>query len=88
MFQPKEKLDELINVFNSSVNVLDKHAPLQQRTITVREPTPWGTADIRYEKRKRRKLEKRWKKSKLSVDYELYKEQKNKVNTLLTKLKN
>ena len=86
--QPKEKLDELINVFNSSVNVLDKHAPLQQRTITVREPTPWGTADIRYEKRKRRKLEKRWKKSKLSVDYELYKEQKNKVNTLLTKLKN
>ena len=81
-------LNNLVNIFNSSSDILDKHAPLVERTVTVRDKTPWSSADIRPEKQKRRKLEKRWKKTKLHIDYENFKNQKNKMNKLLNNMKN
>jgi hypothetical protein len=57
------------------------------RTVTDRKPTPWTKADISREKLLKRKLEKKWLRSKLQSDYEAYKEQRNKYNTLLEGLK-
>ena len=38
-------------------SLLDKHAPLQIKMITVTEKRPWYTHDISHEKTERRKLE-------------------------------
>ena len=76
-------LNNLVDVFNSSSIVLNKHAPLKTRQVIVRDPTPWTNEDIRPEKQKRRKLERVWKKSKSHVDFENFRTQKNKVNTIL-----
>ena len=54
--------------------VLDIHAQEKKRTITVRPTAALYNGDIDREKRKRRKLERRWRKSRLVIDRELYKE--------------
>ncbi len=75
---------DVIDIYNFSLKTtLDKYAPETTKEIVVRDPTPWMTDEIQKEKRKRRKLEKRMKKTQLEVDKSAFKVQKNKVNDLL-----
>lgn len=60
--------------------LLDKHAPLKKRTITLRPAAPWYNNTIRYEKQRRRKFERRWRASGLTAHRELYVDQCNLVN--------
>jgi exonuclease III len=50
-------VDDLISAYDSSIRrLIDKHAPLQVKTITLRPNAPWYTENIREAKHKRRKL--------------------------------
>ena len=60
--------------------LLDKHAPLKNRIITLRPAAPWYTESIRVEKQKRRKLERLWRASGLAVHRQMYADQCNLVN--------
>ena len=80
-------LDSLITVYDNSVEVLDKHAPLLERMITLREPTPWNTEDIRDAKRAKRKAERKWKQTRNTINLIVYKKERNALNQLLQKLK-
>jgi hypothetical protein len=62
---------------------LENHAPEQERLISLRKPTPWSSADIKPEKQKRRRLERKWRGTRLQVDYDRFKQQRNKVNAML-----
>ena len=68
-------------------NVLDTHAPIKKRTITFRPYAPWYNDSIDVEKRKRRKLERRWRKSNLSTDKQLYITQCGIVNDMISDAK-
>ena len=59
----------------------------KKRTITVRPSAAWYNGDIDQEKRKRRKLERRWRKSRLVINRESYKEQCKVVSSLIKKAK-
>lgn len=48
--------------------VLDKHAPLQRKVLTVRPRVPWFNDELKQLKGKRQKLEKKMKKSNLPSD--------------------
>ena len=43
--------------------IVDKHAPLVTKTITVRPTSPWYTDDIGVEKSTRRRFERRWRRT-------------------------
>ena len=74
-------LNDLICQYNTVLSeLLEKHAPLKKRMITLRPAAPWYTDAIRTEKRKRRKLERRWRASGLTVHRELYVDQCKLVN--------
>lgn len=72
-----DDLDGLVGQYNKVLlDVLEKYAPLRNRTITLRPRAPWYNEEIDKEKRKRRKLERRWRSSRLTVDHrEIYAEQ-------------
>ncbi|XP_066016040.1 uncharacterized protein [Pocillopora verrucosa] len=81
-------LGELVYEYNTTLkSLLDRHAPLKTKTITLRPTALWYTEEIRSEKRKRRALERRWRSSKRESDYSRFKEQCLRVNALIKKTK-
>ena len=72
-------LDEYKNTLR---NILDEHAPMKRRIITFRPSAPWYTDEIREERKKRRRLERRWRSSLLSIDRQMYAEQCKFVNNM------
>ena len=88
-YRDSADINEVLGLYNSSLkSTLNKHAPEIQKKILLRKPTPWSTEMIRPEKQKRRKLEKKAKRTQNEIDKQLFKTQKNKVNTLLESYKN
>ncbi|XP_071804743.1 uncharacterized protein [Asterias amurensis] len=76
--------DVLANAYNKHLSdLLEKHAPLQSKTLTLRPSTSWFTSSINIEKLKRKKLEQRWRKSQLTINKDMYKLQRNKVVRLI-----
>ena len=56
-------------------NLIDKHAPEYDRTFKSRHNTPWYNSTVRDAKRLRRKLERRWRKTRSEPDREAYRYQ-------------
>ena len=59
----------LLHLYNSELSsVLDKHAPLKSRIVTIRPAAPWFSEEIELERRVRRRLERRWRRTRLPED--------------------
>ena len=82
------ELSPLIEQYERTLKeTLDKYAPLKRRTVTLRPLATWYHEGIRVAKRKRRKLERRWRTSGLCVDKQLYVEQCQVVNDMVKEAK-
>ena len=85
---PALDLEDLLTQYDTTLRqLMDKHAPLKTKTVTIRPVTPWYNNEIDKEKKKRRHLEKVWRKSKLTVHRESFKMQRNRVNELMQQSK-
>jgi len=82
------ELEDLVDKYYSELSsVLNKHAPIKKRIITLRPASPWYSTDIKVAKCKRRKLERRWRSTRLTIDRELFVKQSNVVNKLIATTK-
>ena len=77
-------VDRYDNVLRDTMDIL---APVKSRTIVLRPNAPWYNEDIGNEKRKKRRLERRGRSSRLESDRLSYIEQCSVVNTMLYKAK-
>ena len=67
--KPEDSLDELVCQYSQVLcELLDKHAPLKTRTLTVRPEAPWMEDSIFSARKERRRLERRWRLSRLTID--------------------
>ena len=83
-----QNIDRQIELYNSSLqNALDNMVPLITKSIHVRESQPWYNSNLQTSKRLCRKLERLWKKSKLTVHKLAFEEQCAIFNKLLLKSK-
>ena len=81
---PATSAASILDQYDDTISaLLDKHAPLQTRTITVRPKVPWFNGDIKIAKQKRRQLERRWRQSRLTIHLDIFKEQKRHINKLI-----
>jgi hypothetical protein len=54
-------IDEMVTELDKSLKeLLDKYAPLKERTITIRRKFPWFSHEAAEGKQKMRRCEKRW----------------------------
>ena len=72
---------------NVLLDTMDILPPVKSRTNVLRPNAPWYNEDIGNEKRKRRRLERRWGANRLESDRLSYIEQCSVVNTMLYKAK-
>ena len=83
-----DDLDVVIETYNKTMlSVLDKHAPLKKRMITIHPDAPWIDDGIKEQKREKRKAERKWRKTNLTVHREIYTEQRNKLSAMITESK-
>ena len=82
------RLDNLLLKYNSVLSsVLDKHAPLKTIQVTVRKESPWYTSDIKSLKRECRKIERKWRRTKLEIHKQLYSKALKTVTEAITAAK-
>ena len=79
-----ESASDLLNRYNVHLtSVLDKHAPKKEKSVVVRPLQPWFTDELHQAKNERRKAERLWRRTGLTVHKEIYRAEKCKYNTLL-----
>ena len=78
---PSSSWDDLIDHYNNFLtSIPEAHAPLKTKTVTLRPSAPWYSEEI---KRSLRKLERRWRMTKLSSDRILFIEGCSALNSLI-----
>ena len=86
--QPKSTLCELVNQYHETLSkLLDKHAPKQTKRVQVRPPSPWMSNDIIVAKRRRRYLERIWRRTRSPIDRSRYTKQLHISNHMMSKAK-
>ena len=87
-FNSDSELPTIIDQYEKTLEeTLQKHAPLKRRTITLRLSAPWYNEEIGKSKRHRRRLERRWRASRLCIDKEIYIKQCQIVNDMIKEAK-
>ena len=67
-----DNLEDLLTQYHEGLSsVLDKHAPLIKRRITIRPENPWASSEIFEMRRRVRKQERRWRRTRLEIDKQL-----------------
>ena len=83
-----DDIDQITDTYNKElIKLIEKHAPLRTKTITLRPNCPWYTEEIFEAKHLKRKFERAWRKSNLAIDHEIYRSQCATVNKLLKETK-
>jgi hypothetical protein len=78
---PPERVREILHT--TLAQLLDKHAPERSATITIRPTAAWMNQTITEGKRKRRQLERQWRRTGSIVHRAAFTEQRNLVSNLL-----
>ena len=66
---PDIHVSELVSQYNKVMSgLLDRHAPIKAKTITLRPQAEWYTTELENEKRTKRRLERKYRKTLLSED--------------------
>ena len=85
---PTESLDSVVQRYTVSLSeTLENKAPLIDKYVRIRPNTAWFNSHIQHTKVMKRRLERKYRKSRLEADLEKYKEQCKTVKLLLTKYK-
>ena len=85
---PANCVSDLCDQYHTELSQLvDAHAPLKKHVWTLRSSAPWYLSDINSEKSKRRRLERRWRKSQLHIDRQLFVEQCEHVRAMVKQAK-
>ena len=78
---PPDALTDLVSCYGSTMtSLLDKHAPLQKKTITVRRQVPSFNNEIKEAKRLRRQGERIWRRTGLESDRVKFIKARNRTN--------
>ena len=81
-------LEASVNLYNTVLTeLLEKHAPLRTRKVSVHGKCPWWSAEIQKAVSQRRNAEKKWRRSKLEKDRQLFKLARNSCVKLIEQTK-
>ena len=75
---------EMVEAYDTGIRrIVDHHAPLVVKTVTLRPNSPWYTDELRREKHNRRRAERTWLRTGLVIHRQVYRAQCVIVNRML-----
>ena len=81
---PPELIIDLVSCYNTTLSdLLDKHAPLLKKTITVHPRVPWFNVTVREAKEVSTKHERIWQRTRCESDRERFAKSQNHANHVL-----
>ena len=81
-------VDNLVCAYDEGLSsLLDKHVPICTKTIMLRPNCPWYSDDLHKCKHVRRQLERKWRKTRLTFDHQIYQDYCTKINKLIKQAK-
>ena len=86
---PNSDVDDLVKHYNTVMGeLMDKHAPEITKRVAIRpKNVPWITEKIKLAQTERRKMERKWRSTRLIVHRELFTDQRDYVTTLCREAK-
>ena len=88
LMHPKTSLLGLTYQFSETLShLLDKHAPKQTKMTQLRPPSPWMSLEIILAKRRRRYLERVWRRTRSPLDRSRYNKQLHLCNRMMSESK-
>ena len=84
---PSESVNDLLDNFNSkTLKAIDAVAPLKTKVISGKKKAPWkNSLSVKEKKRESRKAERKWRKTKLHIHHDIYKDSLKSYNQELKK---
>ena len=80
----ERSLEDSVTQYNDVLgDLLEKHAPLRTKWLTIRPAAPWVNDDILSARKERRRMERRWRLSRLTVEREIFMIQRYIVKKML-----
>ena len=87
-FSGDNSVEQFVEVYNNEMHdVLEKHAPLQTKEITLRPNSPWYSNDLRVAKWDKQKAERVWRRTNLTIQRDIFKEKCRFYSKLLAQSK-
>lgn len=81
-------LDELVDQYQHNLSkAIDSVAPIKKKLLVERPMVPWINQDILNSKKQKRKYEKRWRKTRLTIHLQIYQAEKAHMQSLISKAK-
>ncbi|CAB3985662.1 RNA-directed DNA polymerase from transposon X-element [Paramuricea clavata] len=78
------ELNDLVDCYNHTLSSsLDRHAPVNHKTVVKRPTVPWFNEEVKLAKRARRRAERKWRRTKLYGDFLVYKSKKNEATFVM-----
>ena len=72
----QHSVEDMVDVYNRDLtSLIDKHAPLQRKVISLRPHAPWYNDQLKEAKREKRRRERKWRRTKLEVHHQMYADQ-------------
>ena len=72
--------DELTGLYNNAVkSVFDHHCPEVEKTIIVRDDSPWYSPQVKWSRRERRRAERKWRRARNDLTWSAYTEARRTV---------
>jgi exonuclease III len=81
-------VDELAGAYSSVLSeILDRHAPLKERSVTIHPEAKWMNDDLKQAKLQKRKAERTWRRTGLVEHKEIYIDRRNILNKMISRSK-
>ena len=78
-----EDVDVLVDKRNTTMaEILEKHAPLKTKEVTIHPDAPWINDEVKEQKRKKRKAERKWRKTGLVAHKDKYTPPRDHIRTI------
>ena len=83
------ELNDLVDCYNHTLSSsLDRHAPVNHKTVVKRPTVAWFNEEVKLAKRARRRAERKWRRTKLYGDFLVYKSKKNQATFVMKRARN